>query len=200
MNPDELDGWKSRGEPMNMSTVLAWARVWNVPFFSDTIPYLSWTEVAEKADIRVIFSRKLSVYVSEMYNYTIYCMCTETGGNWSMVGRDAETVTDKSKPTMVLNLLSHPAILQESLVIHEFGHALGLEHEHQRSDFWDVVGKHIDMDAMKGDTFVNPRQESDGGKSFGKDWFKDTKALEEKKGCPEGSMPEYDPDSIMHYW
>ncbi len=114
-----------------------------------------------------------------------------------MVGTDADTVTDKSKPTMVLNLLGHPADLQESLVIHEFGHALGLEHEHQRSDFWDVVGKHIDMETMKGDTFVNPRQESDGGHSVGKDWFKDTKALEEKKGL---SVPEYDPDSIMHYW
>ncbi len=53
---------------MNISTVLAWARVWNVPFFRDTIPYLAWTEVAEKADIRVMFSRKLSVSVSEMYN------------------------------------------------------------------------------------------------------------------------------------
>ena len=117
-----------------------------------------------------------------------------------MVGSDAETVTDKKEPTMVLNLLGHPADLQESLVIHEFGHALGLEHEHQRSDFWDVVGKHIDMKTMKGDTFVNPRQESDGGQSFGKDWFKDTKALEEKKGLPKESVPEYDPDSIMHYW
>ncbi len=52
---------------MNISSVLAWARVWNVPFFRDTIPYLAWTEVAEKADIRVMFSRKLSVSVSEMY-------------------------------------------------------------------------------------------------------------------------------------
>ncbi len=66
MNPDELDNWKSRGEPMNFNTVLAWARVWNVPLFRDTIPYLGWTEVAEKADIRVKFARKLSVSVSEM--------------------------------------------------------------------------------------------------------------------------------------
>ncbi len=60
MNPDELDSWKSRGEPMNINTVLAWAQVWNVPFFSDTIPYLDWTVKAEKADIRVKFSSKLS--------------------------------------------------------------------------------------------------------------------------------------------
>ena len=109
-----------------------------------------------------------------------------------MVGTDADTVTDKSKPTMVLNLRSHPAELQESRVIYEFGHALGLEQEHQRSDFWDVVGKHIDMEAMKSDTFV---QESDG-QSFAKDWL----ALKGKKKLPEESVPEYDPDSIMHYW
>ncbi len=49
MNPEELD---------DCNTVLAWARIWNVPFFRDTIPYLAWTEHAEKADIRVMFSSK----------------------------------------------------------------------------------------------------------------------------------------------
>ncbi len=110
-----------------------------------------------------------------------------------MVSTDADTVTDKSKPTMVLNLLNHPADLQESLVIHQFGHALGLEHEHQRSDLWDVVEKHIDMETMKSDTFVNPRQESDGGKSFGKYWYRVT-----TDGV--NTLSDYDPNSIMHYW
>ena len=111
-----------------------------------------------------------------------------------MIGTDAETITDKSKPTMMLNLLGHSAELQESLVIHQFGHALGLEHEHQRSDFWDVVEKHIDMDAMKGDTFVNPRQENDGGQSFGKDWYKVT-----TNAFGVNTLSDYDPNSIMHF-
>ncbi len=46
------------------------------------------------------------------------------------------------------------AALQKSLVIHEFGHALGLEHEHQRSDFWEVLGEYIDDEKMKEDSLV----------------------------------------------
>ncbi len=111
-----------------------------------------------------------------------------------MIGTDAETITDKSKPTMMLNLLGHSAELQESLVIHQFGHALGLEHEHQRSDFWDVVEKHIDMDAMKSDSFVNPSRENDGGQSFGKDWYMDTAIA-----FGVNTLSGYDPNSIMHF-
>ncbi len=111
-----------------------------------------------------------------------------------MVGTDAQTVKN-NEPTMYLNLAQHSPELQESLVVHEFGHALGLEHEHQRSDFWDVVEKHIDLATMKDDPFVKGSQQGEQATlSFGRDWFKDVKTLKEKKN----STP-YDPDSIMHY-
>ena len=35
------------------------------------------------------------------------------------------------------------------IVIHEFGHALGLGHEHQRSDFWELTKPYIDVTKMK---------------------------------------------------
>ena len=74
---------------------------------------------------------------------------------------------------------------QRFLVIHEFGHVLGLEHEHQRSDFWKVASKYINESAMKAD----PRMKK---VNFSVDILKYTK--------PEGHCSEYDPDSIMHYW
>ena len=101
-----------------------------------------------------------------------------------MVGMEAKAVEDLKKPTMQLNLGGHSPDLQESVVVHQFGHALGLEHEHQRSDFWDVVGKHLDIEVMKEDPKVRS--------AFEKQWAQ----AGEQSGF---SLCEYDPDSIMHY-
>ena len=110
----------------------------------------------------------------------------DTGGNWSLVGMEAATLADLKKPTMQLNLGGHTAELQESYVVHEFGHALGLEHEHQCSDFWDVLGKHLDIEKMKKDPQV--------AAVFEAQWAK--KAFEEPS---VNSLSEYDPESIMHF-
>ena len=55
------------------------------------------------------------------------------------MGNAALNVTDPREPTMILNLYGMSQPQQRSMVLHEFGHALGLDHEHQRSDFWDVL-------------------------------------------------------------
>ena len=86
---------------------------------------------------------------------------------------------------MQLNLGGHTPDLQESLVVHEFGHALGLEHEHQSSDFWDVLEKHLDVNEMKKDPLVGAAWDQWAKKSTG--------------GQSVNDLSEYDPDSIMHY-
>ncbi len=100
---------------------------------------------------------------------------------------------DSKKPSLQLNLSDKrlPQDFQRHLVIHEFGHALGLEHEHQRSDFWDVVEKHLDVDAMGQDSRTGDYSSVKGKAAFGRDWLK-------KK--EKGTLSEYDADSIMHYW
>lgn len=48
----------------------------------------------------------------------------ENDGSWSYIGKDAETI-HKSKPTMNFGWLD------EGVVLHEFGHAIGMIHEHE---------------------------------------------------------------------
>lgn len=54
-------------------------------------------------------------------------------GSWSTIGTTCKQVTDKSEPTMNYGWLTEQSSDSdvESVVLHEFGHALGLIHEHQ---------------------------------------------------------------------
>ena len=120
-------------------------------------------------------------------------MHTESEGNWSMMGMDATLITNLEEPTMVLNLHGLGPFAQERIVIHMFGHALGLEHEHLRSDFWDTVGECFDIGKIINDPRMVQYSESS----------EDTKARIErdlKKPAVDAADPllsEYDPDSIM---
>ena len=78
---------------------------------------------------------------------------------------------------------------KKHLVIHEFGHALGLGHEHQRSDFWENIMPYLDEKIMKSDLIKLGLSEE----TIGLNWHK-TEGL-----TTENSTP-YDPLSVMHYW
>ena len=75
---------------------------------------------------------------------------------------------------------------KKHIVIHEFGHALGLGHEHQRSDFWKHIKPYIDVTKMKKDLNMTKR-------GFKTNWGSDSQ-------FKSGQCTAYDPESIMHYW
>jgi hypothetical protein len=81
-----------------------WMEVANVTF--------KYVKSGEKSDIRIAF---------------------QAGGSWSYVGKQATHPKLASRPTMNFGWLSDQ--LEENnykrVVLHEFGHALGLIHEHQ---------------------------------------------------------------------
>ncbi len=56
--------------------------------------------------------------------------------NQSLIGRQATLVADPSSPTMHLGDVREdvPADRMKSVIRHEFGHALGMRHEHQHPD------------------------------------------------------------------
>lgn len=72
-----------------------------------------YEELPERASVRIVF---------------------EGSGNWSFVGTDCLKI--KEGPTMSLSLYEHDALIEwNRTVLHEFGHVLGLEHEHKHQQF-----------------------------------------------------------------
>jgi hypothetical protein len=78
---------------------------------------------------------------------------TETGGRWSLVGTDAIRLRLNHAPSMNLQGLATANLADTKVktfyrrvVIHEFGHALGLEHEHQSP--YSTCANAIDPDRL----------------------------------------------------
>ncbi len=111
---------------------------------------------------------------------------TASGSCWAKVGSQAMTVQDISKPTMIFSLKGLDPNMQKFLVMHQFGHALGLCHEHQSPDFWEVADSLLDVRKMKADSRMK-------NVNFEREML-------EERSQDATFKPEYDPDSIMHYW
>ena len=103
-----------------------------------------------------------------------------------MVGNTSTGIPDPQESTMKLNLSGHSPPFQESLVIQQFGRALGLENEHQRPDFWDAVVSHLDINQM----------EEDMGHCFFTNWLYKMSSDSWKQSV--NYLTDYDPKSIMH--
>ena len=93
---------------------------------------------------------------------------------------------DSYEPTMWLDLSTQATndvdVYKEHVVVHEFGHSLGLGHEHQRSDFCTFIGRFLNKAMMQRDL----------GTEAYKRW-------QEDKDLAVSEATPYDCDSIMHY-
>ena len=120
----------------------------------------------------------------------IFIAVIDDGKTRSIIGKRA-TKKKHNQPTMWLDLHSNCGLddkYKKHLVIHEFGHALGLGHEHQRSDFWKSIKLYVDITEMKKDLGLTNYPEA-----FKIDWDSDSQ-------FKTGKCTAYDPYSIMHYW
>ena len=70
-------------------------------------------------------------------------------------------------------------------IIHEFGHVLGLGHEHQHPRYWNCIKKFLDLSTMKKDLRVKEEH-------FRSNW---TNTEPDRNS----TMSDYDEDSVMHY-
>lgn len=96
-----LDGTETQRELVKKYSV-EWTKHANLTF--------SW-EAAPETDIRISFAGK---------------------GSWSVIGTTARNVRPKTRPTMNFGWLTPDVAEEEArrVILHEFGHALGLVHEH----------------------------------------------------------------------
>lgn len=107
------------------------------------------------------------------------------GGNWSRVGRHARAVTDLSNPTMNIQ------DLEDGIIRHEVGHALGMQHEHQHPNAnirWKTVGEITQA------ILADPRNQH----------WTDAHTQLNVTGRPPGIAhcvgdPRFHPDSVMMY-
>lgn len=102
-----MDG-NERVHSFVMSTVKAWTREANLTFS------FYYPGDSEDGDIRITFTKD---------------------GNWSHIGNYARSIAD-SEPTMSLqNVVGENNDNERRIVLHEFGHAISLDHEHWSTFF-----------------------------------------------------------------
>ena len=131
------------------------------------------------ANLRFVFQRKKESLIRISF---------QPGGSWSVLGTTCRKIKEKSTPTMNFGWLT-PATPQQELervVLHEFGHALGLIHEHQNP----LSGIVWDRRQVEKDLSGPPRN-----------WT--AERIERNIFAPyakaESNFTKLDPDSIMLY-
>jgi serralysin len=110
------------------------------------IKFLGGTTKMKKKTLR--FGRKWLRYANLRFIVVAHDMeadiriaFTSGIGNWSYVGTECRTILDQQEATMNLELDDNMSLSWfKAVVLHEFGHALGLIHEHQNPSVdiqWD---------------------------------------------------------------
>ncbi len=107
-------------------------------------------------------------------------------GNTSAIGTDSQLIIKEGNPSMSLSAMTvHPTIIRY-VILHEFGHALGLQHEHQHPErnftidpqtATETCQKYLNMDSESCNLNVIKTFPSTG----------------------DVYLSKYDPFSIMHY-
>lgn len=66
-------------------------------------------------------------------NNTLIRISFQYEGSWSVIGTECKTIVDQAEPTMNFGWLTPDSTDEDirRVVLHEFGHAIGLIHEHQ---------------------------------------------------------------------
>ena len=133
------------------------------------------------------------------------------GACWSEVGTAAKQIA-LNKATMHLDLGRGYDDYKRHLVLHEFGHVLGLGHEHQSPNAPGFIDESKAIQQLTDNykkALKNYKAFKDQlKKKYGRQMRDEEMALKEAKQKFEqdygqksgGESTEYDPHSIMHYW
>jgi len=137
-------------------------------------------EIVKERYVPILDRLKLE-FVDDPKDASIRIKFNEKKGSWSKVGSDALSVSDQSEPTMNFGWFN------TSTVLHEFGHAIGLVHEHQ-----NPVGNTIDWNKKELYSWAAATQ--------GWDENQTNKQIIDRYSQNELNGSKYDPSSIMLYF
>ena len=130
--------------------------------------------------IQPLVNLKLT-FVDDLKESVIRINFDSDGGAWSMVGTDSVNETDHTKPTMNLGWFD------VGTVLHEFGHVLGMIHEHQ-----NPKGKTIPWNVKAVDEWAKNTQGWDSQTAY--------KNIIQKYKISSINGSDYDSKSIMLYF
>jgi hypothetical protein len=178
--------------------IMEWANEWN-QHGQLSIPKFRLARDNEPAEIRIklngiVCGKNIEILIILFFSLSDKKSCL------SYIGREADGI-DQNDVTMELDI--HTGLptgadraiqYMKYLVMHEFGHALGLRHEHQRSDFWGSIIQFVDINRMKSSIKDTLGQVSDS--DFEEYW---DGQWSEQEVLVAGET-NYDRKSIMHYW
>ncbi|CAI8006825.1 hypothetical protein GBAR_LOCUS4921 [Geodia barretti] len=158
-----IKNWRDEdGEPITKDAILKIANKWHECNPQVVPKFIPCGPDNTDSDIRVEF--------------------VENGVSWSLVGAEAKD-EDTNNPTMELDLGSH----YRFTILHEFGHALGLQHEHQHPKAPKLYNEQMLNKFLKDNRGIKPE---DVEQEKIDNWAR----LEEAE-----LMGEYDEKSVMHY-
>jgi hypothetical protein len=126
-----------------------------------------WNDVLRKLDVTLV-----RIFDQSIANITVGFV--ENDGHWSLIGNDSNII---AKTGYTMNLDPAQENFSFATALHEFGHAIGLTHDHQHPSRY----VHFNRDALRSDL---------------KGFDYESQIIEILSNDTAG---EYDPMSIMHY-
>ncbi len=144
-----------------------------------------WSEFCNKKFVVCNFSNQADVRIS--------FDPSANGKYWSLVGQQAKSIQDMSVPTMGLfvneNEIKKPLV--RAKILHEFGHSLGLEHEHQ-------IGK-VQFNWNRAKVIEFAKKNFGWSEQQAIDQIINQKTSEQSAKQRELKQSDFDPKSIMIY-
>lgn len=216
----KISAMNRSGEYKKLKAAFKVASVWDIKelkiaFLDGTPEQINWIKTVVEKFIAPIVSKLKFTYVTDLSDSHIRVSFALKGQAWSFIGSDCLQIP-KTDPTMNLGWIDNDTDFDIEaykntghVVCHEFGHALGMIHEHQNPKnnpiVWNKEVVYEELERTNGwtkDVTDNNMFKKYGDAELCNQAKQSNNQLDIQNFC-EGELvngSEYDPHSIMHYF